>query len=308
MVALLTLAFFTGFVIPLQTAANGNLKRQMRSPFLASCINCSVGACVLTVLILVTGESFYRPLDFLLSLDWWLYLSGPLGAVILIVAIVLSARLGMLGTSLSTMTGMMVSGLVFDANGWFNLQVHPFSGARALALVLMLIGLTIALNLPSYLHKHGTKLSLATVGWFLVGCVSGTLLTTQGAINAIFRVEIGSVLVCAWISMILTALIVLIIALCLRHSPTRILEIQVKGRYWIFIGGFMGATNIIATALFVPLIGAGTTMTLGVAGQLCCAMLMDHIGLWEVEVRRIRLTQIVGLILIVGAVALIRLL
>lgn len=49
-------------------------------------------------------------------------------------------------------------------------------------------------------------------------------------------------------------------------------------------------------------------MTLGVAGQLCCAMLMDHIGLWEVEVRRIRLTQIVGLILIVGAVALIRLL
>lgn len=306
MFALLTLAFFTGFVIPLQTAANGNLKRQMRSPFLASCINCSVGACVLTVLILASGESFYRPLDFLLSLDWWLYLSGPLGAVILIVAIVLSARLGMLGTSLSTMTGMMVSGLVFDANGWFNLQVHPFSGARALALILMLIGLAIALNLPSYLHKHGAKLSLATIGWFLVGCVSGTLLTTQGAINAIFRVEIGSVLVCAWISMILTALIVLIIALCLRHSPTRILELQVKGRYWIFIGGFIGATTIIATALFVPLIGAGTTMTLGVAGQLCCAMLMDHIGLWEVEVRRIRITQIVGLILIVGAVALIR--
>lgn len=307
MLALLTLAFFTGFVIPLQTAANGNLKRQMRSPLLASFINCSVGVCVLTVLILVSDASFYRPLDFLLSLDWWLYLSGPLGAVILIVAIVLSTRLGMLGTSLSTMTGMMVSGLVFDAGGLFQLQVHPFSSARALALALMLIGLMIALNLPSYLRQHSAKLSWATVGWFLLGCVSGTLLTTQGAINAIFRVEIGSVLVCAWISMLLTALIVLTIALCLGHSPRRILELEVKGRYWIFIGGLMGATNIIATALFVPLIGAGATMTLGVAGQLSCAMLMDHIGLWEVAVRRIKLTQIVGLILIVCAVALIRL-
>lgn len=307
MFALLTLAFITGFVIPLQTAANGNLRRQLRSPFLASCINCSIGAIILTVLIVVTGESFYRPLDYLLNLDWWLYLSGPLGMIILIVAILLSANIGMLGTSLSTMTGMMVSGLVFDACGLFDLPVHQFGVGRLFAMALMLIGLAIALNLPRHLRKHGSKISLATVGWFLVGCVSGSLLTTQGAINAIFRVKLDSVLLCALISMVVTAVMALLVAICCGQSPLRILKIKVQGRYWIFIGGFMGATNIVAAAIFVPLIGAGATMTLGVAGQLCCAMFMDHIGMWEVEVRRVKLTQILGLVLIIGAVAVIRL-
>lgn len=308
MFAWLALAFMAGWVIPLQTAANGNLKRQMRSPFLASFVNCTIGAGILSVLILATGESITRPLDYLLSLEWWLYLSGSLGAVILIVAILLSARLGMLGTSLATMTGMMVSGLVFDASGFFGIAMHPFGLMRAAALLMMLLGLALALNLPHYLKQHGHKLSMASLGWFVVGCTSGTLLTTQGAINAIARVKFDSVLWCAWLSMVMTALIVLIIALTLRQSPQRLLDIEVKGRYWIFIGGFMGATNIIAAALFIPLIGAGTLMTLSVAGQLCCALLMDHIGMWELEVRRIQPLQLVGLGLIILAVALIRLL
>lgn len=307
LLALLTLAFMSGWVIPLQTAANSNLKRQLSSPLLASFINCSVGSIVLTILIFVTGESFYRSPEYLLSLDWWLYLSGPLGAVILIVAILLSSRLGMVGTSLSTMTGMMVSGLIFDACGFFELPVHPLDGTRLMGLLLMLVGLMVALNVAGHLKKHEGKLSISTLAWFLVGCASGTLLTSQGAMNAIFRVKLDSVLLCAWISMVMTALIVVVIATAIGHSPLRLKRIEVKGRYWIFIGGLMGATNIIANAIFVPLIGAGTMMTLCVAGQLCCSMLMDHIGMWELNVRRITLHQVVGLVLIMVAVGIIRL-
>ena len=304
----LALAFIAGGIIPLQAAANGNLKRQMDSPFLAGVVNCSVGVGVLSVLIVVAGESFYRPLDLLLSLEWWVYLSGPLGAAILLVAILLSLRIGMLGMSLATMTGMLLSGLVFDACGFFNVPVQPFGALRAVALVMMLIGLAVALNLPQHLKKHGHQISFTTVLWFLLGCGSGAMMTTQGAINAIARVELHSVLFCSWLSMIVTMLLVLLFALMRRQSPLRLLTIKVKGRYWIFIGGFVGATNIAANAYLVPIIGAGTLMTLSVAGQLSCALLMDHIGMWEQPVRRVQPAQIVGLLLIISAVALIRLL
>ena len=63
----LALAFIAGGIIPLQAAANGNLKLQMDSPFLAVVVSCSVGVGVLSVLIVVAGESFYRPLDLLLT-------------------------------------------------------------------------------------------------------------------------------------------------------------------------------------------------------------------------------------------------
>lgn len=86
----LLLAFFTGGIIPFQTAANSNLKQQMSSPLLASFVNCTVGSIALFIIMMLsTEESFYRSPEEWASYDWWMYTSGALGAIILMVAMTL---------------------------------------------------------------------------------------------------------------------------------------------------------------------------------------------------------------------------
>lgn len=68
-----------------------------------------------------------------------------------------------------------------------------------------------------------------------------------------------------------------------------------------------GASYIIAMALLVPILGAATLMTLGIAGQLLSSLIIDHFGLLEQKLRKVGLAQILGLMLIIGAVVLMRL-
>lgn len=307
MIALLMItAFFLGSLVPWQTAANGNLKEQMRSPLLASFINCTVGSIILTVIMFASGQSFYRPWEQLSAFPWYLWTSGPLGAVILVVAVVLLSRLGLIGTALSTMTGMIVSSLLFDHFGCFQIEVHKLDVLRLIGLILMILGVMIVLRLFSNLKAHQGKLNPAAVLWFMLGVVSGTLMTTQAAVNSIFRVELNSVVYCALISMASTSLLLLIIAPLVDQSPKRIADIKVNGRYWIFCGGLCGATNIMGYALLMNQLGAGTLITLGIAGQLCCSLMMDHFGLWGLKVRKANLSQLWGIMVIVGAIALIK--
>ena len=207
----LLLAFFTGGIIPFQTAANSNLKQQMSSPLLASFVNCTVGSIALFIfMMLSTEESFYRSPEEWASYDWWMYTSGALGAIILMVAMTLLIKLGMVGTSLATMTGMMVTGMVLDEFGAFGMPVHEFDAIRAIGLVIMILGVMAALRVFAHIKQHAATFSLFTVLWFLLGCFSGSLLATQAAINAVFRVELHSVLYCALISMVSTSAIVLV--------------------------------------------------------------------------------------------------
>ena len=303
----LLLAFFTGGIIPFQTAANSNLKQQMSSPLLASFVNCTVGSIALFIIMMLsTDESFYRSSEEWASYDWWMYTSGALGAIILMVAMTLLIKLGMVGTSLATMTGMMVTGMVLDEFGAFGMPVHEFDAIRAIGLVIMILGVMAALRVFAHIKQHAATFSLFTVLWFLLGCFSGSLLATQAAINAVFRVELHSVLYCALISMVSTSAIVLVLAFCFKQYPTRLRKIQINGRWWLFIGGFIGLTNIILSAELVPLIGAGCLMTLCIAGQLAASLLLDYFGFMEVKKRAVSLSQIIGLIMIIGAVAFIR--
>ena len=301
------IAMCAGGLIPLQTAANGNLKTQMNSPFLASFINCATGSSLLALVMLIRQESFLRSFDGFLSIPWYLYLSGPLGAVILVVAVILAPRLGMIGLSLSTMTGMLVSGLIFDHFAILNVPFKSFDLIRLLGLILMLLGVMIVLRFFSFLKNHAQGLSLFNVLFFLLGCFSGSLMTVQAILNAQMRLKLGSVFYCAFISMLTTALILIGVALLIRHSVKRFLKIKVQGRYWIFIGGVCGASYIIAMALLVPILGAATLMTLGIAGQLLSSLIIDHFGLLEQKLRKVGLAQILGLMLIIGAAVLMRL-
>ncbi len=309
-------AFITGMATPWQTLVNSKIRAQLDSPFLASCVNCCTGVILLALAMLACGESFYRSADFMAALPWWIYLSGPLGAAMLVSALVLLPRLGMVGTTVAVMCGMLISGLICDHYALLGLTRHPFDPLRALGLLLVIAGILISLHVfrafKQKITQRGSRQSMAfrpsLILWFALGCAAGTCGTVQAAINSVARVQIGSILYTALISMSITALIALLLAALIGQSPVRLTKLKFRGRLLHYSGGLMGVVNITGCALLVGQIGAGALMTLIIAGQLCCSMLLDHFAVMGMPRRRADAARICGLLLILVGMICIRLL
>lgn len=304
---LMLAALLTGTVTPWQTAVNARIRLQLNSALLASFVNCAVGVCLLLLLMLLRGESFYRDIGMLAALPWWYFISGPLGAAILLIALIILPRLGLVGSTIATMSGMLLSGVIFDHFALFHLAEHRFDLPRAAGLLLIFLGLMLTLQVHTYLKHYGSKVQKGAVLWFALGLISGSCMTTQGAVNSLFRQQLHSMLYCALFSMAVTALLCLVLAACSGRGPATLKKLQFKGRLCEYSGGLMGVINICGNALLMPLIGAGTLMTLIIAGQLLCSMLLDHFGVLGLKRRPVTLTKLSSLIIIAAGICCIKL-
>ena len=304
----LSASFAVGMVTPWQTLVNSKIRAQVHSALLASSVNCAVGALLLTAGMLVTGQSFYRDLALLSSLPWWLYISGPLGAAMLLGALLLLPRLGMVGTTIAMMSGLVIFGLICDHQAWFSLPRAPFTWLRALGLILVLSGILTALQVFKRWRQHSLALAPHLLGWFILGGLAGACGTLQAAVNAQLRVAIGSMTYCALFSMLVTMVLTFCIAVGVGHRPARLLTLKFKGQLINYSGGLMGVINIAGNALLLPHIGAGALSTLIIAGQLMCSMLLDHVGAGGMPRRPINGHKIAGIMLILLGLCCIRLL
>ena len=72
-----------------------------------------------------------------------------------------------------------------------------------------------------------------------------------------------------------------------------------------YLGGIIVATYVVMITVLVPRIGVGSAIGLIVTGQIICAVIIDHFGLFNVAVRSISLTRAAGILLMIGGVYLV---
>ena len=308
MFLLFCLAILTGAATPIQTAANSKLRFQLGSPFLASLINCSVGVSCLILANLITGN-FSLPQDVFSTTPLWTWSGGLMGVFILVIAIVLMNHLGGLKTVLITMTGMVLTGLVLDHFALLNVPHHPFDLNRAIGLCCVILGIILVFKLPQ-LIKNGQKFNfkLSEICLYPLGLFSGSLMTLQSAINAILSVKLNSLILTALFCMSLSLILFFCISFCTKPGLKPLLQLKVKGQYWILCGGACGAFFILGNAFLIPLLGASAVSILCITGQLSCGLIIDHFGLLSAKQRRAQFSQILGLIIILLGIIFIRLL
>ena len=76
--------------------------------------------------------------------------------------------------------------------------------------------------------------------------------------------------------------------------------------WWMWTGGLFGAAFIFMTVVATPRLGAALMLTAVIVGQLAAALVIDHYGLLGAPVIPISTTRVVGVLLLVGGVALLR--
>lgn len=139
---------------------------------------------------------------------------------------------------------------------------------------------------------------------FTMGVIAGSMITVQSVLNSALGKKtgnLGSVLVLTVVSISLLVLLIILFpdTANLKHIPG-------VSEWYLYVGGVLGVAILAAPIFLIPRIGATSTLTALVIGQLFLALIIDHFGLFSFPKIEINLMRIMGIILLVAGAILIK--
>ena len=136
--------------------------------------------------------------------------------------------------------------------------------------------------------------------FFTMGMIAGSMITLQSVLNSALGKKtgnLGSVLV-----LTLVSISVLLLLIILFPTTADLKRIPGVSEWYLYAGGVLGVAILAVPIFLIPRIGATSTLTALVVGQLFLALIIDHFGLFSFPKIEINLIRIMGLIfLVVGA-------
>lgn len=132
--------------------------------------------------------------------------------------------------------------------------------------------------------------------FLLIACALGlgALIALQPVVNATMANKVGSVLMAALCSMCISLVIIVVAWLSLGKGAGNWAALQTLP-WWVIIGGVAGAFIVCGGLIIVPRIGVQKFFVCIIAGQLLCAALVDHFGLFGLTEARISSSRALGI-------------
>ena len=198
-------------------------------------------------------------------------------------------------------------GVLIDHFGWFGAPQQSFGLTRLGGVILVLAGIFITVVLPNLRQAKNTVAS-GLWGWRVLGVLAGGLSATQTAMNGTLGRLLDSAILAAFVSFFLGALcLILLVALKEGRWQRLPQAFQAGMPIWCIGGGCLGAFFITGSVILVPLIGTGLTVLVSLLGLIGGSLLLDQFGLLGSPRKRIHAVQWLGLCILLGGIALVRL-
>ena len=142
--------------------------------------------------------------------------------------------------------------------------------------------------------------------WILVllALAAGTALPVQFAVNSELRGAVGGPVTAAAISFLVGTLALAAAVLVARQEVPTLYGAS-QAPWWAWTGGLLGAFLVAASIILTPKLGAATTITLVIAGQIFTSIVLDHFGLLNLPVHVVTLPRIGGAVLVMIGVAIV---
>ena len=298
---LLIMGIIVGIILPIQTSINSKFRFKVGSPYLAT-VNSLVGG---TLFLIACALIMRQPL-WITSVSnnhWWLYLGGIMGAFAFTVNILLLPRLGAVQTVIMPLLGQIVMSMLIDNFGWFNLPVSKFNLIRLIGIVALLAGVLLVVY-----QKEKRSNRNSPIPWQVLGILAGFALAIQTASNGALGKATHFPITAGIFSMFSGAIIMIVVVGLIQRNLTHLTRAIGHGnRWWIWIGGPLGALYLLGSLLLAPIIGAGTTIVLTILGNIVGGLIIDKYGLIGTPKRPVGLRQYTGLVVMIGGIALIKL-
>jgi transporter family-2 protein len=133
---------FAGVLQAFGAPMNAQLKSSVQNPWLASTISFAL----VTMFFIAAFAIMPKPLPTaqgLTSMPWWAPIGGLVGAVAVYAGLVLVQQVGAGPYTGLTITAALITSLVIDHFGLFNMQVHAINAWRVGGAVLMVGGIAL---------------------------------------------------------------------------------------------------------------------------------------------------------------------
>ncbi len=130
----------------------------------------------------------------------------------------------------------------------------------------------------------------------LLAIAAGTMTAFQPLVNAKLNGQVSSPLWASFISFGTGAVILFVLAYI---TSGKFLSIETEDlKWWMFLGGVLGAFFVTTALFIVPHLGVATMIALFVAGQLISSALLEHYGVMAPAANPITLQKLLGLALL----------
>ena len=138
------LAILIGTLMPIQAGLNAELTRFVKHPYLGAFISLSVGAIVVSVLVMFNGG--FGEVKRLTQAPMHLYLGGILGAIFVGSSLFFIPRMGATAMIAAFVTGQLIGSVVIDHYGLLGLTPNPVTFTRILGVILLFGGLFLVIR------------------------------------------------------------------------------------------------------------------------------------------------------------------
>lgn len=307
----------SGTALPVQTSINAKLTERLGSPLPATCVNTMMGALTMVLLLLLTGSSFAVPKEVLTPDQWWLFLGGPSGIILVGLNMFVLPKLGSVEIGMLAVFGQLLGGMVIDHFGWFGAEVIPMTWFRTLGVAVVFAGVALVTVQPP--EAAGAESRKSAPGerprgallWIyrLLGVISGLACALQVAVNGTLAVRLGEDLAASFYSFgggfLLAAVMTLIMALLHKLPPQ---HREIKNRPWMYSGGVFGVICVVANIYLAQEVGAGLAIILSLIGQMAGSVIIDAVGWLGIRKQPLTTKKVLGLVIMLAGTALISLL
>ena len=303
---------------PFQTGMNLRLRYKFGSPFVATLISFTVSLVFLLIVLLLSGQTLKYPIDLLISKPLWIWLGGVIGVIFLTGNILLLPRIGGVQTVIFPVFGQITMSLLIDQYGLFYGPQTTVTPIRILGAAFVVVGvLTVSLAkagqsaMKSPIQTSVTPAPLTLWIWRLFAVCAGSLGAIQVAINGYLGKVVDSPIKSAVVSFFTGSLLLIVICVSLvwrgklkesaRSNETR-------DPIWVWFGGILGALFVLVTVILSPRIGTGTTIICVLTGATLGGVMIDCWGLFGMRRQPMTLKKNLGIVLMIGGVAMSKLL
>jgi transporter family-2 protein len=144
----------------------------------------------------------------------------------------------------------------------------------------------------------------ATLLPILLVLFAGATIALQAPTNALLARAGGSAVLAALISFAVGTATLLIVWLASGDRPR---VAAFAGLPWYaWIGGAYGAAYVAIAAYAAPRIGLASLITIGIAGQIVMALVLDHVGALGLPRDPLSVGRVAGALLVVAGMVLVR--
>jgi transporter family-2 protein len=141
--------------------------------------------------------------------------------------------------------------------------------------------------------------------YLLFAVAAGAMLPLQFGVNAQLAHWLGSPIRAAFVSFLIGAVALLVIAAFVRKplpSLARLGDVP----WWVWIGGLLGAFYVTGSIVTAPRLGAVTLAAAIIFGQTLASVLVDQFGWVGFEEQHATPGRLVGVLLVAVGVVLVR--